>query len=77
MEEKIFSTSDLGLAAALIVWRYRIKCIQKKDGKAEIYFICKKGISELNRDTTTRYWDSELYEYFMSLKMLKSRIHSS
>lgn len=76
MEEKFFSTSELGLAAALIVWGYRIKCIKKKDGKAEIYFISNKGLSELNQDTA-RYWDSELYDYFMSLKMLKSRIHSS
>lgn len=75
MQEEYFSTSDLGLAAALITWGYPLKKVQTTGRKSEFYFQhndVKDNIVLVAND----YWESQLRLFFDNLKMIKTRLYS-
>ena len=76
-DTKIFSTSDLALAGALVAWNNKIVTINKLDQKRSIFLF--EDTPEL-QFYIKAYWDeSERIlpkKYFYAIKDLKSQIYS-
>lgn len=77
LEDKYYSTSDLALAALLILY-YPLNSINKENPK-KVYFVFEKG-----KDFNTlikKYWYFKIriepQAYFNSLKSIKTRIYGS
>jgi hypothetical protein len=77
-QNKLFSTSDLGLASSLISTNYTLINLNKLNPK-KVLFIFQKddGIDEVIED----YWSDNLQvsarSYFDNIKMLKSRVYGN
>lgn len=77
LNKDLFSTPDLGLAAAVSLF-YPIKSIDRANPK-KIYFLFQK--SDVLDSIIERYWQGRLKHdiksYFNNLKMLKNLIYES
>jgi len=84
MENSIFKTTDLGLAAALVTVGFELVGLDKTNPKkTEFIFKAVSGdiLMKDIEDDANKYWGDKLLvsalEYYNNSRMLKNRIHSS
>ncbi len=76
-QNQIFSTFDLGLAAALISVSYQLKDLDRANPKkVQFNFLNTTGIDEAVRDYFSDKLDVNARTYFDNIKMLKNLIYT-
>lgn len=76
-KNKVFTTSDLGLATALVCLNFEVKNIDKTIEKRAVFFFDK---TEKLEEALKAFWldtlEVKAQKYFNVLKALKSQIYS-
>lgn len=76
LQNKYFQSSDLSLIAALQIFGYQIKKIERNDSGKAIFLVQPDDkLSGLVQDFWSRNLKVEPLRYFESLKVVKSRIY--
>lgn len=73
-EDEHISTSDLGLAAALLTLGHSMSAIDRDNPKRSEFIFQKDAYIETD---IKNYWNSTLRMHFDNIKLLKNRLYNS